>query len=194
MGINAAVQKNVLVAVIALGGGFVGSMIHDGMRTGSKAIRAERFEVVGTSDKVLGVWGPDSDPRIPDDTQKGILLVFMDTNGKRRCQIGSRVGDYAPELDFYGSDSVERVNLGLAAGEDPILMLRNAVTWRVMLGAIPGDASREPSESWGLRLRSGNVRSNIGAYLRPDGTYRASVDITDEKGRTWSLPPDSRAR
>jgi hypothetical protein len=175
-----------MVAVIALGGGFVGSMIHDWMRTGSKAIRAERFEVVGTSGNVLSVWGPDSDPKIPSETPKGILLVFMDTNGKRRCQVGSSVGDYAPELNFYGSDSAERVNLGLTEGEDPILMFRNAVTWRVMLGAMPGDVpSRESSDSWGLRLR--NMRSNIGAYAEPDG--RVFVVVRDEKGRTWSLPP-----
>jgi hypothetical protein len=193
MGFSAAFQKNVIVAVVALGGGFAGSMIHDWMRKGSKAIRAERFEVVGTSGNVLSVWGPDSDPKIPVETPKGILLVFMDANGKRRCQVGSSVGDYAPELNFYGSDSAERVNLGLtAAGEDPILVFRNAVTWRVQLGAMPGDvASRESSDTWRLQLRSGK-RSNIGAYAEPDG--RVSVNVTDEKGRTWSLPPHPGSR
>jgi hypothetical protein len=116
-------------------------------------------------------------------------MIFMDTSGKRRCQIGSGIGDYGPELKFYGKDAKARVEPGLAAYDDPGLMFSNGNTWRVLLGAIHGDAPDPSEDSWGLRLRSGNVRSSIGAYRSYDGIRSASVDLTDAQ-RKWRFPPD----
>jgi hypothetical protein len=190
IGIKTAIKKNAVVAVVAIGGGFVGSMIHDSFKISPTTIRAERFEVIGAG-RLLSYWGPDSDPQIPAETPKGSLMVFMDTSGTRRCQIGSRIGDYGPELKFYGKDAKARVELGLQVYDDPGLMFSNRNTWRVLLGAIHGDAPDPSEDSWGLRLRSENVRSSIGAYRSYDGTYSASVDLADAQ-RRWSFPPDPK--
>ena len=76
-------------AVVALIGGFIGSAMHGWVKSNADTIQAKRFDVVATSGKVLSFWGPDADPQIPASTPKGVLLVFMDLNGTRRCKIGS---------------------------------------------------------------------------------------------------------
>jgi len=131
MSIRTALQTHAAVAVVAICGGFLGATLHDWMKSAPANIRAKRFEVVGPTGKILSYWGPDSDPQIPAATNKGVLLVFMDPNGVRRCQFGASVGNYGPELLFYGKDGPSetrpqqylpqpRFNIGLGYNDDPI--------------------------------------------------------------------------
>jgi len=188
-----ALKNNAVVTVIAIAGGFIGGIIHDTIKLGPATIRAERFEVV-SGRRLLSYWGPDSNPQLPAETPKGTLLVFMDTSGTTRCQIGSRSGDQGPELKFYGRDAKERVGLGLEVYDDPSLMFRNGSTWRVLLGAIHGDAPGPTEDSWGLQLQTYNAKASIGAYYSLDGTYTGSVDLTDSQYRKWSVQPETKGR
>jgi len=104
MNIGTGFQKNAMVAVVAVAGGYLGSVLHERISTNSGVLRAQRFEVVGSSGNILSYWGPDSNPQIPATTPKGTILVFMDLHGVRRFQLGSRVGDYVPEFQLYGED------------------------------------------------------------------------------------------
>src|SRR5512146_2721528 len=96
--------RNGFVAIIALAGGFLGSMLHQNLTSAPTVVRAERFEVVERSGRLAAYLGPDPDPKITDAKRRGTMLVFLDRQGVRRCQIGSRVGDNAPELLFYDTD------------------------------------------------------------------------------------------
>jgi hypothetical protein len=196
MDIRAAIQKNAVMTVLALCAGFVGSALHGWMKTSPEAVRAERFEVVDTSGKVLSFWGPDNDPTIPASTPKGTLLAFMNAKGQKGCELGSRTGDYGPTLNFYDRDRRERVRLALSQGDDPFLGFSSSkIEGTVLLGTIEGDVvTDKPGDSWGLQLRSGNVRSSIAASEWFDGTHRAGVSVKDEEGRYWSFPPVQGAR
>jgi hypothetical protein len=68
-GVKAAIKNNAIVAVVAIGGGFVGSMIHDAFKTGPSTIRAERFEVVGAG-RPLSYWGRTVILRFPPRRQR----------------------------------------------------------------------------------------------------------------------------
>ena len=198
-----------MVAVVALTGGFVGSAAHDWVKTTPATIRAKRFEVVTTSGKALSFWGPDADPQIPTATPKGMLLVFMDPNGVRRCQIGSSIGDYGPELLFYGKDGPSearhqqylpqpRFQIGLGYNEDPGLVMRDGTIERVLLGAVHGDAPGPSEDTWCLSLREPTStlvrsRASLCAYRALDGSHGAQVLITDRDHR-WSLPPQDVAK
>jgi hypothetical protein len=196
MDIRAAIQKNAVITVLALCAGFVGSALHERMKTNPKTTRAERFEVVDASGKVLSFWGLDNDPKIPASTPKGTLLAFMNAKGQRGCELGSRTGDHGPTLNFYDRDRIERVTLALSKGDDPILAFSSSkIEGTVLLGTIASaDDPDKPGDSWGLRLRSGNVRSSITASEWFDGTHRAGVTVRDEERRYWTFPPDPNAR
>jgi hypothetical protein len=198
MGLGPEIRKHVAVGMIAVFGGFFGSLLHGWMRPNLAAIRANRFEVVDTSGRVLSYWGPDRDPHIPAATRKGILLVFLDPDGVRRCEIGSRSGDYGPELLFYGKDGPSDVKperylsqphfrAALGYNEDPILTMRGRGGSQVILGAIHGDAPSPSEDQWGLSLRAWTVPAgaNIGFFRWWDGSYHASVAIRDGAGRNW---------
>ena len=201
------------VAAIALVAGFLGSLMHDWMRGGTVAtaasstpevLRAKRFEVLSASGQTLSYWGPDSDPHIPASTPRGVLLVFMDTKGTRRSQIGSRIGDFGPELLFYDKDgplpgdqrriSEPRFALSLGYGDDPGLAMRGKTSWRILLGAEHGDAPDPSEDTWGLRIRGGTTSevgmSGIRTYF---GQYTSGVLVRD-KDESWSIPPDLGAR
>jgi hypothetical protein len=191
-----------MVAVVALGAGFVGSVARDWIATTPRTIRAKRFEVIGAADETLSYWGPDSDPRIPSTTPKGILLVFMDPSGSRRCQIGSRIGDYGPELLLYdkgGPSQVRRqeyvvdprVSLTLGFNGDPLLAMRDHSTWRVFLGAEHGDAPSVRDDDWRIMFRSRtNAMCGMGTHGVSSEKSQAYVSVSDEHGKTASLPSD----
>jgi hypothetical protein len=201
--ISAAIRKNAVVAVVALTGGFVGSAVRDWVKSNSDTIQAKRFEVVAATGKVLSFWGPDADPQIPAATPKGVLLVFKDLNGTRRCQIGSRLGDYGPELLFYDPDgpsegrrqySEARFSVGLGYNHDAVLGMRNRTAWRVLLGAEHGDAPSPSEDTWGLRIRGGATsEAGVFGYRTYFGSYTAGVFVRDKEA-SWSMPSDLVAR
>jgi hypothetical protein len=197
-------MHHVSVAAIAVCGGFLGSTIHEWAKSSPTTIRARRFEVLSPAGATLSYWGPDNNPTIPAATPTGALLVFIDTNGIRRCQVGSRPGDFGPELVFYGKDgpsetrpsvyrSQERFSIALGSFEDPILSMHGHGLQRVSLGAIHGDAQPDPTEDqWGLSLRAGAVRegeprpgADIGFFRRWDGSYHSLVTLNDGTGADW---------
>ena len=204
MRISAAIGKNAVVAVVALTSGFIGSAVHDWVRTAPDTIQAQRFEVVTSSKKVLSFWGPDADPQIPAATPKGVLLVFMDLNGTRRCQIGSRLGDYGPELLFYDPDgpsetkhrqfSEPRFGVSLGYNHDAVLGMRNHTSWRILLGAEHGDAPSPDEDTWGLRIRGGGTsEAGVFGYRTYFGQYTAGVFVRDKED-SWGMPPDLQSR
>jgi hypothetical protein len=204
MRLSAAIGRNAAVAVVAATGGFVGGAVHDWGKTAPDEIRAKRFEVVTTSGRVLSFWGPDADPQIPAATPKGVLMVFLDPNGVRRCQIGSSIGDYGPEILFYDANgpsetkrreySEPRFGVRLGYNEDAVLGMRNRTSWRVLLGAEHGDAPDPSEDTWGLRIRGGGTsEAGVFGYRTYFGQYTAGVFVRD-KGDSWSVPPDLGSR
>jgi hypothetical protein len=202
--IRTAIWEKTSIAVIALAGGFFGSVLHDWVRGPAaslaasaplEVLRAKRYEVVNESGRVLSFWGPDNDPSIPAMTPKGTLLVFMNAKGQRGIQFGSRTGDKGPTLQFFDRNHRQRVRLALSQGDDPILGFSSTVIeGAVLLGAIEGDVwTDKPGDAWGLRLRSLKARSSIFASEWYDGTHRAGVAVVDETG-SWTLPADPKAR
>lgn len=205
--------EKVGVAVIALAGGFLGGAIHDWVRGGSvraatssapEVLRAKRFEVISASGQTLSYWGPDSDRHIPASTPRGVLLVFMDAKGTRRCQIGSRIGDFGPELLFYDKEgplpgdqrrvSDPRFALELGYNDDPSLRMRNKNTWRILLGAEHGDAPDPSEDTWSLRIRGGQTsEAGVTGYRTYFGRYAAGIWVRD-KEESWSLPADLQSR
>jgi hypothetical protein len=207
MNLRAAILKNVGVSLLAAGAGFLGSVIHDRgvihfwTRDSHEVFRAQRFEVVDHSGALLSYWGPDSNPQIPVSTPRGVILVFIDPKGVRRCEIGSRVGDFGPELKFYdesGPSEVEprqsvpepRFAVSLFYGDDPILAMRGRDAWRVLLGAEHGDAPSPSEDTWSLRIRGGDESyALLTGYKTYFGQYGAGVLLRDN-AQSWSLPTD----
>jgi hypothetical protein len=200
MSIRAGFQKNAMIAVVAVAGGYLGSVLHEWISANSGVLRAQRFEVVGSSGSVLSYWGPDSNPHIPAATPKGALLVFMDTEGVRRFQLGSRVGDYAPELQMYGKDGPRaeaqqsvpepRLLITLGYDDDPFSGMRDHQRLRVLLGAEHGDAPSIEEDDWGITFKS---RTNAQSYLGTHGVNpeksQAFVTVRDDQGNVWTAPP-----
>ncbi len=201
------------VAVIALVAGFLGGEVNDWMRgqgligsaSSPEVLRAKRFEVISASGQTLSYWGPDSDPHIPASTPRGVLLVFMDVKGTRRCQIGSRIGDFGPELLFYDKDgplpgdqrriSEPRFSVSLGYNDDATLAMRNRDSWRILLGAEHGDAPDPTEDTWRLRIRGGSTsEAGITGYRTYFGQYTAGVWVSDNKAESWSLPTDLVSR
>ena len=75
--IGLAVKRHLVVAIIAIAGGFSGSVLHDLISAKSTTVRAERFEVVGRSGRVLSYWGPDADRNIPPLLREGPSSSFL---------------------------------------------------------------------------------------------------------------------
>ena len=131
-------QKYGTILLLAVAGGFCGSSLHEWTKVDSDVIRAKRYEVVGQSGKILRFLGPGRQTR---KSRRGPLeecsLVFMDPDGVRRAQIGSRVGDYAPELLFMERRPVGKRNSGV--------FVPTAVQYRAGLQRrpIPNDAGPE---------------------------------------------------
>jgi hypothetical protein len=195
MNLRTATIEKASVAVIALVAGLLGGVIHDWMRGGTvepaasstpDVLRAKRFEVISASGQTLSYWGPDSDPHIPASTPRGVLLVFMDVKGTRRCQIGSRIGDFGPELLFYDKDgplpgnqrqySDPRFAVGLGYNDDPALAMRNKTSWRILLGAQHGDAPDPSEDTWSLRIRGGQTaEAGVTGYRTYFGQYTAGL-------------------
>jgi hypothetical protein len=197
MHIGATVQRNTVVALVAVAGGFVGSVLHDLIKAKSTTVRAERFEVVESSGRLVSYWGPDADPHIPSTTPKGAILVFVDPHGVRRCQIGSRVGDCGPELLFYDSDgppakpqqnsAQPRLSIGLGSTGSPTLNMHGHDGDRMDLGAMYGDVDGEPELGWGLSFRAFAVPATaaIGYGGWGNKSYRSFVTLTNGAGKSW---------
>ena len=197
MCIGATVKRNIVVALVAVAGGFVGSALHDLIKAKPTTIRAERFEVVESSGRLISYWGPDADPNIPSTAPKGTLLVFLDPHGVRRCQIGSSVGDYSPKLLFYGTDgppdkpqrydAQPRLSIALGWTGSPVLNMRGQDGDQMALGAMYGDVYPDREHGWGLAFRAWAVPATAamgyGRWL--DGSYRSYVNLTDGAGRSW---------
>ncbi len=212
MNLQTEIINKTVVAVIAVVAGLLGGVIHDLMRGGPvtaaasstpDVLRAKRFEVISASGQTLSYWGPDSDPHIPASTPRGVLLVFMDVKGTRRCQIGSRIGDFGPELLFYDKDgplsgdqhySEPRFRVSLGYNDDAGLAMRNRDSWRIFLGAEHGDAPSPSEDTWGLRVRGGPTsEAGITGYRTYFGQYTAGIVVRD-KEESWSLPVDLQSR
>ena len=195
MHIGTTIKRNIVVGIVAVAGGFVGSALHDRIRPRATTIRAERFEVVEPSGRLASYWGSDADPNIK--TQKGTLLIFLDPHGVRRCQIGSRASDYSPELLFcgidgppdkpqrYGAQPLLRVGLGWT--DSPTLSMRGRDGDKMALGAMYGDVYGERELGWGLSFRAWepSATADIGYMRWWDGTYRSSVALNNGAGKHW---------
>jgi len=197
MHIGAVIKRNAMVALLAVTGGYLGGVLHDIQSRNRTTIRAERFEVIEPSGRVASYWGPDADPQIPNTTPHGTLLVFIDSQGVRRCQIGSRVGDHGPELLFYDTDgptdkpgpsnAQPRVSINLGGTGSPTLHMRGRDGDRMALGAMYGDVSGERELGWGLSFRAWAVpaRADIGYSRWLDGGYQSSVALTNGADKHW---------
>jgi hypothetical protein len=191
-------QRHAAVVVLATCGGYFGATIQEWTKAAPATIKARRFEVVGQAGNVLGYLGPASDTRVSDTTQRGLLLVFLDPSGVRRCQIGVSDGSYSPRLLFYGKDgppdkpkpydySQPRLGIGLGWTDSPTLNMRGQAGDKVALGAIYGDVSGTPELGWGLSFRALKVSAtaDIGYARWLDGTYRSSITLNDGAGNRW---------
>ncbi len=178
-------------------GGFAGSALHGLIGPKPTTVRAERFEIINSSGHLASFWGPDPDPQISPGTLRGTLMVFLDPNGVRRCQVGTSLGDYGPVILFSGKEgprgaSIQqdqyRLWLGLGDHEDPFLYMRGSNGSQVKLGAEHGDAPGPGEDQWGLSLRAWQVRAaaSIGFTRWPDGHYRAGVHLDDGEGSRWN--------
>jgi hypothetical protein len=130
-------------------------------------------------------------------------LVFLDADGVRRAQIGSGIGSYAPELLFYGKEGPPeddgaagyspepRFRIGLGYNEDPFLTMRDRRASRVILGAYHGDAPGPEEDDWRIAFPS---TTGAGAYMGTHGVNpglsQAFATVRDDKGQSWSVPPD----
>jgi len=190
MSIGADVRRDLVVIVIFVAGGFLGSVLHDSVKTKPTTIRAERFEVVDVSGHLVSYWGPDASPQMSHTTPRGTILVFMDRAGLRRFQVGSRAGDTSPELLFFGPGGPAdgpRVGIELGGTGSPSLHLRGQEGDKMDLGAMYGDVSGKRELGWGLSFRAWEVPASAGiGYGRWwDGTYRSYVSLTNGAGKTW---------
>ncbi len=197
MSIRAAIKQNIVVGIVAVGGGFLGSALHDPVIAKPATIRAERFEVIEPSGRLLSYWGPDADRNIPATTPKGTLLVFLDSHGVPRFQAGTNNGDYSPHLLFYGADrpadlpgryrAQPRFSLGLGETGSPTLHMRGAEGDRVELGAVYGDVSGQRELGWALSFAAREVRAeaSIGYSRWGTGNYQSGVTLTDGAGKRW---------
>ena len=186
-----------MVAIIAVAGGFLGSVLRDLIIPKSTTVRAERFEVVERSGRVLSYWGPDADRNIPPATPKGTLLVFFDSHAVRRLQLGAVTGDNSPHLEFFDKDgppdtpknyyAEPRFSVRLGGTGSPILNMRGSYGDRVVLGAMYGDVYGERELGWGLSFRAWEPRAtaDIGYMRWWDGRYRSSVALNNGAGRRW---------
>jgi hypothetical protein len=187
--------------LLAIAGGFCGSVLHDWVKGQTDVVRARRYEVLGPAGKVLSYWGPDDSPRIQPGTPKGIILVFVDPSGVRRAQFGTGLGSYVPELLFFGKEGLlrngppeispePRFSVGLGYDEDPFLTMRSRNGWRVLLGAAHGDAPSPGDDDWGISFvtRTG-ANAYVGTHGVNPGASQAFVTVRDDKGQSWSVPP-----
>jgi hypothetical protein len=62
MSLRTAIQKNAIVAVVAIGGGFFGSVIRGWIQVDHDVLRANRFEVIDKSGIVMSFRGPENNP------------------------------------------------------------------------------------------------------------------------------------
>ena len=195
--IGSAVKRYLVVAIIAVAGGFLGSVLHDLSTAKPTTVRAERFEVVERSGRVLSYWGPDADRNIPPATPRGTLLVFFDSHAVRRLQLGAVTGNYSPHLRFYDKDgppdtplrydAQPRLNVGLGWTGSPVLRMRGGHGDSVVLGAMYGDVYGERELGWGLSFRAWepSATADIGYTRWWDGTYRSSVTLNNGAGKHW---------
>jgi hypothetical protein len=202
MNIRTLIERNAIVALVAVGGGYFGSVLHGWIGAAPDTIRAKRFEVVSTSGKTLSFWGPDSDPQIPAATPKGTLLVFMDPNGVRRVQFGTRTGDHGPELLFYDNEGPSEINprqylpeprfsVELGYNDDPVLGMRDRSSWRVLLGAEHGDVPSVKEDDWRIEFRSrAGATSYMGTHGVTTDRSQAYVGVRDGQGKRWTMPPN----
>ena len=205
MNMMSAIRKNAVVAAVAIVGGFLGSAIHGWTQAKRDILRAKRFEVIDDSGTVLSFWGPETRAEIPATTPKGVMLVFRDPKGVRRCEIGARVGDFGPQLNFYDKSGPSefkpsqfvpqpRFAVSLFYGDDPVLAMRGRDAWRVLLGAEHGDAPGPGEDTWSLRIRGGPASyALVTGYKTHFGQYGAGV-LLRENSQSWSLPGDLLSR
>lgn len=205
MKLKDAFWRDLRVASIAIAAGFLGSVIHDWMPNRHQIIRAKRFEGINESGTLVSFWGPDENPQIPKETPRGVLLVFIDPSGVRRCQIGSRIGDFGPELEFYDKFGPSaagpqkylappRFAISLHDFEDPEMVFRSRDAWRITLGATHGDmpdsASVEVRHRKPLSLGTKPISGNTDlAYLYTMGRNRGACRrIFNRDGTVLRVP------
>lgn len=198
MHIGTSFRERAAVAVIAIASGVLGSVLYDLIKPKPTTIRAERFELLDPPGRLVSFWGPDGNHRIPSTSSKGALLVFEDPHGRRRCQIGSRIGDYGPELMFYGADgpsdkperfdSVPRVSIGLGGTGSPMLNMRGTRGDQMTLGAMYGDVPGEPEGGWGISFRAWDIQARAAMGYRHswDGSYQSGITLSDGRGKSWN--------
>jgi hypothetical protein len=185
------------VGIVAVAGGFFGSVLHDLIGAKPTTVRAERFEVIERSGRVLSYWGADADRNIPPTTPRGTLLVFFDSHAVRRLQLGAATGNHSPELLFYGKDgppdtperydAQPRFSIGLGWTDSPTLSMRGRDGDRMELGAMYGDVDGERELGWALSFRAWkpSATATIGYTRWWDGTYRSSVALDNGAGKQW---------
>ena len=195
--IQPALKRHIVVAILGIASGFLGSILHDLTSPRSTTVRAERFEVVERSGRVLSYWGPDSDRGISPTTPRGTLLVFLDSHSVRRLELGARTGDSSPQLLFYDKDgppdapkhnvAQPRFSVDLGSTGSPVLIMRGGHGDRVTLGAHYGDVGWEEL-GWALSFRAWEPRAtaDIGYTRLHDGTYQSSVTLNNGQGKVWT--------
>jgi hypothetical protein len=156
--INSAINRYFVVGMIAVAGGYLGSHLHHMITSESTTIRAERFELVGRTGRVLSYWGPDADRNSDTDARKGTILVFLDSDAARRLQLGGDSSD-SPHLLFYDKDGPTdtpkrydarpRFQLQLGPTGSPVVHMRGSNGDQVLFGAHYGDADGEQELGWG---------------------------------------------
>lgn len=125
----------------------------------AETIQANRFEVVGTPNRVLAYWGFDPE-------QGGMVIAFLGENGRGRAKFGTEAAHngnghtsgFEPFMALVGPDGNARVQVRLDDFDEPFLAMGDRQSeHRLVLGHIssndmPRD-DKDPWDKWSLIFR-----------------------------------------
>jgi hypothetical protein len=181
--------KTIFTVVISLVAGLIGGVV--GQRITSNAdvqssvvVRANRFELLNGSGKMVSYWGFSSD-------FERTVLAFQDPSGKERMRIGMTDRSRAPEWVMAGHDGRPRINAIVDGLNSPRIAMSDALTSRILLGTWRQSdalgAEKEGDSVWRLVFRdcSKGCREYLTlATAQSNNTRTGGILITDSKERS----------
>ncbi len=183
-------MESLRVMAIGLTAGFLGGMLSSKLATvrpvqaESSSVRAQRFELVDESGKLVSAWG-----RFDGKD----ALFFFDEQGRQRAEFSFSRSSQTHMLIFRGADSRLRVTLTSdLRGKSALNLGDEELESRVLLGYIGDDSPSPNSDAWGLELPKNGVLSSwagIGVSKDPvSGTQRAYISVLGPNGKMWHAP------
>jgi hypothetical protein len=156
-------------------------------------VRADRFELAGTSDRPIAYWGRDWQ-------RERILIGFNDEKGQSRAEFGiqatqnegGRLLGFKPYTALLGSDGKVRLQQLLDETQKPVLAMGDSQSEaRLLLGHFlynePADL-RDPCDKWSLVFtdptHSGRYFVDLGATTPLDTRQRTGyLVLRNSSGR-----------